>query len=161
MKKLFALCLLPLCLLLCACEADAPQQEEAQAELLIGFSQLGSESSWRIGNTLSIQKAAQEHGINLMYDNALQKQENQIKAIKSFIDMGVDVIGLAPVVETGWDAVFTEAKEAGIPIVLVDRKADVPEDLYATFIGAHRGGPPRHALDGGERARGQAPGAHP
>ena len=54
MKKLFALCLLPLCLLLCACEADAPQQEEAQAELLIGFSQLGSESSWRIGNTLSI-----------------------------------------------------------------------------------------------------------
>ena len=87
MKKLFALCLLPLCLLLCACEADAPQQEEAQAELLIGFSQLGSESSWRIGNTLSIQKAAQEHGINLMYDNALQKQENQIKLVQcsSFI----------------------------------------------------------------------------
>lgn len=50
--------------------------------------------------------------------------------------MGVDVIGLAPVVETGWDAVFTEAKDAGIPIILVDRMADVPEDLYATFIGS-------------------------
>ena len=74
--------------------------------------------------------------IDFKFADAQQKQENQIKAIKSFIDMGVDVIGLAPVVETGWDAVFTEAKDAGIPIILVDRMADVPEDLYATFIGS-------------------------
>ena len=96
------------------------------------------ESGWRDAETQSIQFYAGQNidTIDLKFADAQQKQENQIKAIKSFIDMGVDVIGLAPVVETGWDAVFTEAKEAGIPIVLVDRKADVPEDLYATFIGS-------------------------
>ncbi len=65
-----------------------------------------------------------------------KKQENQIKAIKSFIEQGVDVIGLAPVVETGWDQVFAEAQDAGIPVVLLDRRADVSEDLYTTFIGS-------------------------
>lgn len=137
MKKLFALCLLPLCLLLCACEADAPQQEEAQAELLIGFLQLGSESSWRIGNTLSIQKAAQEHGINLMYDNALQKQENQIAQLRSFIAYQVDLIVFSPIVEDGWDNVLTEARHAGIPVILMDRFINTADDsLYTAYIGA-------------------------
>ena len=134
MKKLFALCLLPLCLLLCACEADAPQQEEAQAELLIGFSQLGSESSWRIGNTLSIQKAAQEHGINLMYDNALQKQENQIAQLRSFIAYQVDLIVFSPIVEDGWDNVLTEARHAGIPVILMDRFINTADDSLYTCL---------------------------
>ena len=96
------------------------------------------ESGWRDAETASIQFYAGQNldTIDFKFADAQQKQENQIKAIKSFIDMGVDVIGLAPVVETGWDAVFTEAKDAGIPIILVDRMADVPEDLYATFIGS-------------------------
>lgn len=107
-------------------------------KLVVGFAQIGQESGWRDAETQSIQFYAGQNmdTIELKFADAQQKQENQIKAIKSFIDMGVDVIGLAPVVETGWDAVFTEAKEAGIPIVLVDRMADVPEDLYATFIGS-------------------------
>lgn len=107
-------------------------------KLVVGFAQIGQESGWRDAETASIQFYAGQNldTIDLKFADAQQKQENQIKAIKSFIDMGVDVIGLAPVVETGWDAVFTEAKEAGIPIVLVDRTADVSEDLYATFIGS-------------------------
>lgn len=107
-------------------------------KLVVGFAQIGQESGWRDAETQSIQFYAGQNldTIELKFADAQQKQENQIKAIKSFIDMGVDVIGLAPVVETGWDAVFTEAKEAGIPIVLMDRMADVPEDLYATFIGS-------------------------
>ena len=87
---------------------------------------------------MSIQTYAEEHSdtIELHFADAQQKQENQIKAIKSFIEQDVDVIGLAPVVETGWDQVFAEAKDAGIPIVLLDRRADVSEDLYTTFIGS-------------------------
>ena len=117
---------------------EAPKADSSNDKLVVGFAQIGQESGWRDAETASIQFYAGQNldTIDLKFADAQQKQENQIKAIKSFIDMGVDVIGLAPVVETGWDAVFTEAKDAGIPIVLVDRKADVDESLYETFIGS-------------------------
>lgn len=107
-------------------------------KLVVGFAQIGQESGWRDAETASIQFYAGQNvdKIDLKFADAQQKQENQIKAIKSFIDMGVDVIGLAPVVETGWDAVFAEAKDAGIPIVLVDRMAKVSDGMYSTFIGS-------------------------
>ena len=118
--------------------SDTNAGGEDDGKLKVGFAQIGQESGWRDAETASIQFYAGQNldTIDFKFADAQQKQENQIKAIKSFIDMGVDVIGLAPVVETGWDAVFTEAKDAGIPIILVDRMADVPEDLYATFIGS-------------------------
>ncbi len=120
-----------------AAPAPAPETK-GNDKLVVGFAQIGQESGWRDAETASIQFFAGQNldTIDLKFADAQQKQENQIKAIKSFIEMGVDVIGLAPVVETGWDAVFTEAKEAGIPIVLVDRMAKVDEELYATFIGS-------------------------
>lgn len=107
-------------------------------KLVVGFAQIGQESGWRDAETASIQFYAGQNvdTIDLKFADAQQKQENQIKAIKSFIQMKVDVIGLAPVVETGWDSVFQEAKDAGIPVVLVDRMADVDESLYSTFIGS-------------------------
>lgn len=118
--------------------STAASSKTANKKLSVGFEQIGQESGWRVAETSSIQFYAGQHvdTIDFKFADAQQKQENQIKAIKSFIDMGVDVIGLAPVVETGWDAVFTEAKEAGIPIILVDRKAKVSDDLYTTFIGS-------------------------
>jgi len=107
-------------------------------KLVVGFAQIGQESGWRDAETASIQFYAGQHldTIDLKFADGQQKQENQIKAIKSFIEMGVDVIGVAPVVETGWDAVFQEAKDAKIPIILVDRMAKVDKSLYATFIGS-------------------------
>lgn len=104
--------------------------------MVVGYSQIGAESEWRTGNTASIKKAAENLGVELIFSDAQQKQENQIKAIRTFIAQQVDVIGVSPIVETGWESVFQEAKEAGIPIILVDRRADVPEDLYATYIGS-------------------------
>jgi simple sugar transport system substrate-binding protein len=106
------------------------------SELVVGFSQIGAESEWRTGNTASIQEAAAELGVELLFSDAQQKQENQIKAIRTFIAQQVDVIGVSPVVETGWESVFQEAKDAGIPIILVDRRAVVSEDLYATYLGS-------------------------
>jgi simple sugar transport system substrate-binding protein len=105
-------------------------------ELVVGYAQIGAESSWRDGETKSIRDTATELGVNLLFSDAQQKQENQIKAIRTFIAQQVDVIGLSPIVETGWESVFQEAKEAGIPIILVDRRADVPANLYTTFIGS-------------------------
>ncbi len=108
----------------------------AYEELVVGYSQIGAESEWRTGNTASIKEAAESLGVELIFSDGQQKQENQIKAIRTFIAQQVDVIGVSPVVETGWDSVFQEAKDAGIPIILVDRRADVADDLYASYLGS-------------------------
>jgi simple sugar transport system substrate-binding protein len=109
----------------------------AARKLKVGFSQIGAESDWRRANTESIKAEAASRGIELAFSDAQQKQENQIKAVRSFIAQGVDVIAISPVVETGWEPVLKEARAAGIPVVLTDRKVDVSSpDLYATFIGA-------------------------
>jgi simple sugar transport system substrate-binding protein len=107
-------------------------------QLTVGFAQLGAESMWRTANTESIKGEAARLGVNLIFSDAQQKQENQIKAIRSFIAQGVDVIGLPPVVSSGWEPVLIEAKEAGIPVILVDRTVDTSDDsLYATFLGSN------------------------
>src|SRR5690606_13351220 len=99
---------------------------------IIGFSQIGSESGWRAAETSVTRQEAEARGVDLKFADAQQKQENQIKAIRGFIAQGVDAILVAPVVATGWDEVLTEAKEAEIPVVLLDRGVDAPEDLYLT-----------------------------
>ncbi len=106
-------------------------------KLTVGFSQVGAESAWRTANTQSIKDEAAKRGINLQFADAQGKQENQIQAIRSFIAQKVDVISFSPVVETGWEPVLKEAKEAGIPVVLSDRRVATTDDsLYATFLGA-------------------------
>jgi simple sugar transport system substrate-binding protein len=114
-------------------EADG---EMAYEDLVVGYAQIGAESEWRTANTKSIKEEAERLNVELKFSDAQQKQENQIKAIRSFIAQQVDVIGVSPVVETGWETVFQEAKDAGIPLILVDRRAAVPEDLYATYLGS-------------------------
>lgn len=109
----------------------------ADKKLTLGFAQVGAESEWRTANTASIKEAAKAAGIELKFSDAQQKQENQIKAIRSFIAQKVDVIGFAPVVTTGWDTVLKEAKAAKIPVVLTDRSIETKdESLYVTMIGS-------------------------
>jgi galactofuranose transport system substrate-binding protein len=116
--------------------ADGTKPRKTYQDLVVGYAQIGAESEWRAANTASIKEAAAELGVELKFSDAQQKQENQIKAIRSFIVQKVDVIGVPPVIETGWLPVFQEAKQAGIPIILVDRRAAVPEDLYVTLLGS-------------------------
>jgi len=107
----------------------------AHAEgLTVGFSQIGSESGWRAAETSVTKLEAEKRGVDLKFADAQQKQENQIKAIRGFIAQGVDAIFVAPVVATGWEAVLTEAKEADIPVFLLDRGIDGSEDLYTTMV---------------------------
>ena len=106
------------------------------ADMTVGFSQIGSESGWRAAETTLTKEQAEKRGIDLKFADAQQKQENQIKAIRSFIAQGVDAILLAPVVATGWDQVLEEAKEADIPVVLLDRQVDSSDDLYLTAVGS-------------------------
>ena len=137
MRKGFAL-LLALILLagLTGC-AGKQDTEKDGSSIVVGFSQLGAESSWRIANTTSMEEAAKEAGYGLMMENANQKQEKQIDAIRSFIAYQVDVIVFSPIVETGWDNVLTEAKQAGIPVILMDRMIETEDDsLYTAYVGA-------------------------
>ena len=105
--------------------------------IVVGFSQLGSESGWRTAHTLSVQEAlTKDTGYFLIFNNARQMQENQIKAIRSFISQRVDYIVFAPVIESGWDTVLQEAKDAGIPVIIIDRMVNIKDDsLYTTWIG--------------------------
>ncbi len=115
--------------------ADKPVK--TYQDLVVGFAQIGAESEWRSANTKSIIDEANKLGSSSSFPDAQQKSGNQKLAVRKFIDMKVDVIGISPVVEAGWDEVFQEAKDAGIPIILVDRRADVPEDLYVTYLGSN------------------------
>ncbi len=117
--------------------ASTDKPVTAQGKVVLGFSQVGAESGWRSANTDSIKGSAAEAGFELKFSDAQQKQENQIKAIRSFIQQKVDVIAFSPVVESGWDTVLQEVKEAGIPVILTDRAVDSQDtSLYETFIGS-------------------------
>jgi simple sugar transport system substrate-binding protein len=127
-------------LLAAACAAAlvaCSKQAADDGQILLGFSQIGAESEWRTANTSSIMQAAEEAGITLKFSDAQQKQENQIKAIRSFIAQRVDVIAFSPVVETGWEPVLQEAKAAGIPVILTDRAVEVSDQsLFLSLIGS-------------------------
>ncbi len=103
--------------------------------LTVGFAQVGSESGWRTSFSDSVKAEAEKRGIDLKFSDAQQKQENQIKAVRSFIAQRVDAILIAPVVETGWQPVLMEAKRARIPVIILDRNVAVSDDsLYLTRI---------------------------
>ena len=124
-----------LCILtISACDRSTRSGGEKKP-IVLGYSQLGDESTWRTRNTFSITQAAKQAGIKLMFEDAMQNQANQIKALRSFIAYKVDVIAFSPLVETGWDTVLGEAKAAGIPVILVDRMIDTEDQsLYACAL---------------------------
>ncbi len=114
------------------------EAEEPKKYISVGFSQLGAESDWRVANTDSIRGSlSREEGFDLMFDDAQQKQDKQIRAIRNFTQQEVDCIVLAPVMETGWDTVLEEARDAKIPVVVVDRMVDVEDEtLFTAWVGS-------------------------
>ena len=108
---------------------DMDSTEEGENLIVVGLSQVGSESDWRLANTKSYRETfTEENGYYLIFEDGQQKQENQVKAVRNFILQEVDYIVLDPIVETGWDAVLQEAKDAGIPVILADRTVQVEDD---------------------------------
>ena len=132
----------------CAAPAAVPPDETYEKLIVVGFSQVGAESDWRNANTRSMQQAlSAENGFRLIIDDAQQKKERQITAIRNFIHQGVDYIVLAPTTEDGWDTVLAEAKAAGIPVIIVDRMIEVENDsLFTCWIGSDFLGEGRNAV---------------
>jgi ABC-type sugar transport system substrate-binding protein len=132
-------------LVLVACKPAAEEAPAAEAgcapnckytDMVLCYPQLGAESDWRTANSASFKETAEQLGVKLIFSDAQQKQENQISAMRSCIQQGVNVIALPPVVETGWDAVLQEAQDAGIPVIVVDRSVTADPSMYATHIGS-------------------------
>ena len=120
-------------------DAAADESADSGSDVItVGFSQVGAESDWRTANSESMKETfSEDNGYKLIFDDAQQKQENQITAIRNFIQQEVDYIVLAPVTETGWDTVLQEAKDADIPVIIVDRMVDVSDDsLYTAWVGS-------------------------
>ncbi len=118
-----------------AVSQELVRPQKSEKKLVVGFSQVGAESAWRTAETKSIKAEAAKRGVELKFATAQQKQGNQIKAVRSFIAQRVDVIVIAPIVETGWERVLREAERAGIPVILVDRGVTVRDgSLYITLI---------------------------
>ena len=141
MSVLGLLALFACCGLLASCGGDSGGRTQGPTQpkdkIVMGFSQIGAESDWRVANTKSIKAEAEKRGIDLRFADAQQKQENQIKALRTFIAQKVDIIAFSPVVETGWQPVLEEIRKAGIPVILTDRGVDVTDhSLYVTFIGS-------------------------
>lgn len=120
-------------------KTETNDAQESSDAIVVGFSQVGAESDWRTANTQSMKSTfTEENGYTLLFDDAQQKQENQIKAVRNFIQQDVDYIVIAPVTETGWDTVLKEAQDAGIPVIIVDRMVDVSDDsLYTAWVGSN------------------------
>lgn len=157
MKRIIAACL-ALMLILCGC-ARAPEGPEPRELTVVGISQVGAESDWRVANSESMKAVFTEaNGYRLLFEDARQIQENQIMAVRKFIQQQVDYIVLMPICETGWDSVFQEARDAGIPVILVDRMAQVEDDtLYTAHVGSDIYSQGRKAADWLEQTYGDAP----
>ena len=136
MKRLI-LFLLLLALVLCGCSQGEPEQLE-EGLIVVGISQVGAESDWRVANSESMKSVfCEENGYRLLFEDGRQKQENQIMAVRKFIQQQVDYIVLMPLCESGWDSVLQEARDAGIPVILVDRMVDVEDEtLYTAHVGS-------------------------
>lgn len=141
-RRYLWLWLLAVSVALTGCGRETKQEqtsEKTEQELLVvGFSEVGAESDWRVANTESMRNTfTEERGYELLFDDAKQKQDNQILAIRNYILQEVDYIVFAPVVESGWDEVLQESQEAGIPVIVVDRMVDVGDDsLFAAWVGS-------------------------
>jgi ABC-type sugar transport system substrate-binding protein len=121
----------------CGSDSDAGSSGSKSDKITLGFAQVGAESGWRTANTKSVQESAKTAGVTLKFSDAQQKQANQIQSIRSYIQQKVDVIAFSPVVESGWDTVLIEAKNAKIPVILTDRAVDSKDtSLYKTFLGS-------------------------
>lgn len=139
MKRFIGLILL-LTLLLAGCAEEIPVPETANEDLVVvGISQVGAESDWRVANSESMKAVfTEENGYRLLFEDARQQQENQFMAVRKFIQQKVDYIILMPISESGWDSVLQEARDAGIPLILVDRMVSVEDSgLYTTHVGSN------------------------
>jgi len=106
--------------------------------ITVGFAQCYmDESDWRRANTQNVKEAlSKENGFDLTIVDSGNDSAKQMQDVQDFIDQGVDYILLSASEDSGWDAVLKNAKDAEIPVVLLDRTINSTEDLWTCWTGA-------------------------
>ncbi|MDR0362663.1 MAG: ABC transporter substrate-binding protein [Planctomycetota bacterium] len=107
-------------------------------EVVVGFSQMGSENNWRITETKSIQDEAAKRGYKLLYTNANDDTAKQVSDVEDLLNRRPDILIIAPREFEGLAPALQAAKEAEVPVILVDRSAQgEPGEDYVTCISAN------------------------
>ena len=111
--------------------------EEADDEIVVAFSQMEMNNAWRVAETTSIQEEAEARGIKLIYTDANGDTAKQVSDVEDIVTQNPDVIMMAPREYDGVGPALEAAKEAGIPVLLLDREAaGEPGVDYLAFVGA-------------------------
>ena len=108
---------------------------EKKDKYVIGMSQCNLGEPWRVAMNDQIAMAAEKHPeFEVIFADAAQDNSKQIADIENFVQMGVDLIITSPDEATPLTNAVSAAYDAGIPVILLDRKID--GDKYTQFIGA-------------------------
>ena len=108
---------------------------EKKDKYVIGMSQCNLGEPWRVAMNDQIAMAAEKHPeFEVIFADAAQDNSKQIADIENFVQMGVDLIITSPNEATPLTNAVSAAYDAGIPVILLDRKID--GDKYTQFIGA-------------------------
>ena len=129
-------------ILLVACQGRSEKftasKDSINGELIIGFSQMNHINPWRVAETNDMRMVAEQRGYTLLLVDADSSQERQIQDIKRFINQGADYIICTPLVFTGWEEAFLACREAGVPLIMLDREAEgEPGRDFLTFVGSN------------------------
>ena len=123
-KKLFLL--ISVVLLLTGCSGG-------KKSLVIGVSQC-SDDIWRTKLNDELALAARMDGVSLRFSSADDNSWRQMEQIREFVNQRVDLLVISPNQAITIMPAVEEAFDAGIPVILFDRK--IESDKYTAFIGA-------------------------
>lgn len=141
---------------LAACTSNAPAEEddggtdaapvavsdndETGDTVVIGFSAPAADHGWMGAITTAAQKEAEQYDdVELRVAEGTNDVNVQISQIEGFINDGVDAIVLLPFDGGALTDVATQAMEAGIPVINVDREFSSPFASRATVLGDNYG----------------------
>ena len=118
------------------CDVQPPNVSFGSATF--GFAQTENNNPWRIAQTESMRNAAEENGVELIVTDAQSNTPKQVSDIQDMVAQGVDVLFIPPREEQGLEPALQSAREAGVPVFLVDREAnaEICED-YISFMGSN------------------------
>ncbi len=107
-------------------------------KFVVGFSQMEHNNPWRLAQTASLKEEAAKRNYELVVTDAQGQTSKQVSDVEDLVARGVDLILLAPREYEGLAPALQAAREAGIPVILVDREAEgtAGED-YVTFLGSN------------------------
>ncbi len=118
-----------------ATPTENPASEKTEARWTIGMSQCNLGEPWRGQMNEDVRRAAEAYPeLKVIFKDAQNDTLKQQAQMEEFISADVDLIIISPKEAAPLTPVVAQAFEAGIPVLVLDRR--VLGDQYTCFIGA-------------------------